>query len=74
VDLPPCQKVGLDDYAREFAVRAATGYVMTIFLDQPQDHVTTFVVIGSRDEYVSNAPPAEPMPPCEGAPQVQVGA
>lgn len=73
VELPACQKVDLDGFGRQFEVRAATGYVMTIGLDGPQDGVTTFVVIGSRDEYVSNAPPAEPMPPCEGAPQVQVG-
>lgn len=73
VDLPACTKIALDDFAREFAVRAANGYVMSIGLDGPYDGVTTFVVIGSRDAYVNNAPPAEPMPPCEGEPQVQVG-
>jgi hypothetical protein len=73
VELPPCEKIGIDDYGREFEVRAADGYVMAIGLDVPQEGVTTFVVIGSRDSYVNNAPPAEPMAPCEGTPQVQVG-
>lgn len=73
VDLRPCQKVALDGFAREFEVRAVGGYVMTIGLDGPQDHVTTFVVIGSRDSYVNNAPPADPMPPCAGKPLVQPG-
>lgn len=73
VDLPPCQKVALDGFAREFEVRAAGGYVMTIGLDGPQENMTTFVVIGSRDSYVNNAPPADPMPPCVGKPLVQPG-
>ena len=72
-DLPPCRKVGLDDVARQFEVRAATGYVVSIGLDAPLPGITTYVVIGSRDTYANNAPPAEPMPPCEGEPQVQVG-
>lgn len=72
VDLPPCQKVGLDDVARQFEVRAATGYVATFGLEILRA-VTTYVVIGSKDLYVNNAPPLEPMPPCEGKPQVQQG-
>lgn len=73
VGLPPCGKVGLDSYATQFEVRAADGYVMAFRLEVAYGDVTTFVVIGSRDEYVNNAPPAEPMPPCEGQPLVQVG-
>ena len=71
-DIGPCQKGHVDGFSGEVAIRAEDGYVAT-FGWETQRKSPTFVVIGSRDVYLNNAPPQDPMPPCEGEPQVQPG-
>ncbi|MGH2488945.1 MAG: hypothetical protein ACRDFR_04955 [Candidatus Limnocylindria bacterium] len=69
-DIGPCDVGQVDGFGGEVTIRAAGGYVATFGWEHVDD-ITTFVVIGSRDVYLNNAPPAEPMPPCEGEPMVQ---
>ena len=71
-DIGPYEKGHVDGFSGEGAIRAAEGYVATVFWDS-QVETTTFLVIGSRDVYLNNTPPEEPMPACAGKPQVQPG-
>lgn len=72
-DLAPCSTTSIDFISQVFEVRAAGGYVATIGWGPALEGITSFVAIGASDIYNNNAPPIEPLPACEGEPQVQPG-
>jgi hypothetical protein len=74
VGLPACGRAStslLD--LTQFEIRAAGGYVATIGMGTAEPERTQFVVVLADFPEVNGAPPSEPLPPCEGRPQVQPG-
>jgi hypothetical protein len=74
VGLPACGRASTSDLDLDpLEIRAAGGYVATIFIGTIQPERTQFIVVLAEAPEVNGAPPAEPLPPCEGRPHVQPG-
>ena len=73
VELPACGHVATSALdLGHIEVRAVGGYVFAFGGDRRAE-TTTFVVVMADEPDMNGAPPREPLPPCEGQPQVQSG-
>lgn len=69
-----CARIGLDGFTGQVTIRAERGYVATFGWGPSQGgERTTFVVLLPHEIYLDASPPAAPLPPCHGKPQVQEG-
>ncbi|MDQ3691300.1 MAG: hypothetical protein M3406_14970 [Chloroflexota bacterium] len=74
IELPACGRASISelDLSWSVEVRAEGGYVFA-FGTEDGSETTTFMVILAGEPSMNGAPPVEPLPPCEGEPDVQAG-
>jgi hypothetical protein len=75
VELPACGRASTNelDASGSVEVRADGGYVFAFGTGVDGTEITTFLVVLADEPSMNGAPPVEPLPACEGEPNVQAG-
>ena len=75
VELPACGRASTNelDSSGSVEVRADGGYVFVFGTGVDGTEITTFLVVLADEPSMNGSPPIEPLPACEGEPDVQAG-
>lgn len=75
VELPACGRASTNelDSSGSVEVRADGGYVFVFGTGVDGTEITTFLVVLADEPSMNGSPPLEPLPACEGEPDVQAG-